>query len=158
MIAVCFHSTGDSSVLRVEDDVPVPEIKDDEILVKVEAGRSWNYGTVSTEQNAEIAKQHGCDHVIDFREQSVLSQVLKLTGGKGCHAVLSGIGKSTFTDDLAATRIKDTLMSYGSNSIRPVTDFNLLDLSKKNVKVVRPNSGKLYRRKRGIYGKGLATA
>ncbi|KIX00390.1 uncharacterized protein Z518_10529 [Rhinocladiella mackenziei CBS 650.93] len=98
-------------------------------------------GTVSTTQKAEIAKKHGCDHIIIYKEQDVLSEVLRLTDGKGCHAVLSGIGKSTFAADLAATRRKGTLVSYG-NSSGPVVDFKILELSKNNVKLVRPTLAK----------------
>ncbi|KAL2417978.1 putative quinone oxidoreductase [Exophiala dermatitidis] len=263
MRAVRFHSTGDSSVLRVEDGVPVPKIKPNEVLVKIEyagvnfvdtyqrsglypitlpaiAGRegagtiislgenvpssyelhvgdrvaifaqgtfaqyvaapadsvmklpstittrlgaavmlqgptAWTLvkdahqvqqgqwvliqaaaggtgglltqmckhlgaiviGTVSTTEKAAIAKQHGADHVILYRDQDVLSEVMQLTDGKGCHAVLSGVGKSTFANDLASTRRKGTFVSYG-NSSGPVNDFRILDLSKKNIKLVRP--------------------
>ncbi|EXJ71105.1 NADPH2:quinone reductase [Cladophialophora psammophila CBS 110553] len=94
-------------------------------------------GTVSTAQKAEVAKQHGCDHVIIYKERDVLTEVLRLTDGKGCHAVLSGIGQSTFATDLASTRRKGTLVSYG-NSSGPVVSFKILELSKKNIKLVRP--------------------
>lgn len=94
-------------------------------------------GTVSNSLKAEIAKNHGCDHVIIYSKQSVKSEVMRLTEGKGCHAVFSGIGQATFTTDLACTRRKGTLCSYG-NSSGPVVNFGILELSKKNVKLVRP--------------------
>lgn len=94
-------------------------------------------GTVSTARKAKIATQHGCDYVIIYKEQDVLSEVMGFTDGKGCHVVLSSIGKSTFKTNLAATRRKGTFVSYG-NSSGPVEEFVILDLSKKNVKLVRP--------------------
>ncbi|KAL6240567.1 hypothetical protein RBB50_012487 [Rhinocladiella similis] len=94
-------------------------------------------GTVSTAKKAETAKKHGCDHIIIYTEQSVQEEVMRLTDGKGCHTVLSGIGKATFASDLACTRRMGTLVSYG-NSSGPVVDFEVLDLSKKNVRLVRP--------------------
>lgn len=94
-------------------------------------------GTVSTSRKAEIAKNHHCDHLIIYTEQNVESEVMRLTDGKGCHAVFSGIGQATFTADLACTRRKGTLVSYG-NSSGPVVNVNILELSKKNVKLVRP--------------------
>lgn len=94
-------------------------------------------GTVSTSEKAAIAKGLGADHVIIYKEQDVLAEVMRLTGGKGVHAVFSGIGQATFTADLAATRRKGTLVSYG-NSSGPVTGLSVLELSKKNVKLVRP--------------------
>lgn len=97
-------------------------------------------GTVSSTTKAEIAKSHGCDHVIIYTQADVEAEVMRLTAGLGCHAVLSGIGQSTFVTDLACTRRKGTLCSYG-NSSGPVVNFRILDLSKKNVKLVRPTLG-----------------
>lgn len=94
-------------------------------------------GTASTPEKIEIAKGHGCDHVINYSKDSVLDEVMKLTDGKGCHAVLSGIGKSTFKDDLECCRRKGTMVSFG-NASGAVDGFRLLDLGKKNVKLLRP--------------------
>lgn len=57
-------------------------------------------GTASTPEKIEIAKRHGCDHVINYSIDNVLEEVTTLTDGKGCHAVFSGIGQATFKDDL----------------------------------------------------------
>ena len=97
-------------------------------------------GTVSTPRKAEIAKKHGCDHVILYKNNDVHEEVMRITSMKGCHAVLSGIGEATFAEDLACTRRKGTLVSYG-NSSGAVSSFRVLDLSKKNVKLVRPTLG-----------------
>lgn len=94
-------------------------------------------GTVSNPTKAEVAREHGCDHVIIYTQSDVVSEVLRLTDGQGCHAVFSGVGRSTFDADLACTRRKGTLCSYG-NSSGPVENFRILDLTKKNIKLVRP--------------------
>lgn len=94
-------------------------------------------GTVSTPQKAEVAKRHGCHHAILYKDVDVEKEVSRLTGGNGCHAVLSGVGAATFQTDLACTRRKGTLVSYG-NSSGVVDGFRILDLSKRNVKLVRP--------------------
>ncbi|KAH8799677.1 hypothetical protein F5884DRAFT_113641 [Xylogone sp. PMI_703] len=94
-------------------------------------------GTVSTPEKAEAARQHGCDHIIIYTETDVESEVMRLTDSQGCHAVFSGVGQSTWRVDLACTRRKGTLCSYG-NSSGPVVDLKILDLSKNNVKLVRP--------------------
>ncbi|ROV93027.1 hypothetical protein VPNG_09411 [Cytospora leucostoma] len=93
--------------------------------------------TASTPEKIEIAKKHGADYVINYSEQNVLEEVLKLTDGKGVHAVFSGIGKATFEDDLESVRRKGTLISFG-NSSGAVEGFNLSALGKKNVKLLRP--------------------
>ncbi|KAJ5619698.1 hypothetical protein N7510_003682 [Penicillium lagena] len=94
-------------------------------------------GTVSTPKKADIAMKHGCDHVILYKNNDVQKEVMRITSTKGCHAVLSGVGEATFAQDLACTRRKGTLVSYG-NSSGAVSSFRVLDLSKKNVKLVRP--------------------
>lgn len=94
-------------------------------------------GTVSTEVKAKVAKEHGCDHIILYKSTDMTQEVMKLTDGKGCHAVFSGVGQATFLADLECTRRKGTLVTYG-NSSGVVTEFKPLMLSKKNVKLVRP--------------------
>ncbi|KXG49663.1 Polyketide synthase, enoylreductase [Penicillium griseofulvum] len=94
-------------------------------------------GTVSTPEKAKIAMKHGCDHVILYKRNDVQEEVMRITSMKGCHAVLSGVGEATFAQDLACTRRMGTLVSYG-NSSGAVSSFRVLDLSKKNVKLVRP--------------------
>ncbi|EXJ93753.1 NADPH2:quinone reductase [Capronia coronata CBS 617.96] len=97
-------------------------------------------GTVSSEEKAAVAFGHGADYVINYTQSNVLEEVMKITNGAGCHAVLSGIGKATFADDLACTRRKGTFVTYG-NSSGAVEGFRPLELSKKNVKLVRPTLG-----------------
>lgn len=94
-------------------------------------------GTASTPEKIEIAKGHGCDHVINYSKDSVLEEVMKLTDGKGCHAVLSGIGKATFKDDLECCRRLGSMVSFG-NASGAVDGFRLLDLGKKNLRLLRP--------------------
>ena len=98
-------------------------------------------GTVSSVEKARVAEENGCDHVILYKTTNVEEQVVRLTGNKGCHAVFSGVGQSTFNADLACTRRKGTLVSYG-NSSGVVSNFSILLLSKKNVKLVRPTLAK----------------
>lgn len=94
-------------------------------------------GTASTPEKIEIAKQHGCDHVINYSKDKVLDEVMKLTDGKGCHAVFSGIGKATFDDDLECCRRKGSMVTFG-NASGAIEGFRPLALGKKNVKLLRP--------------------
>lgn len=94
-------------------------------------------GTASTPEKMEVARRHGCDHVVNYARDSVLDEVMRLTGGQGCHAVLSGVGQSTFKDDLECCRRKGTMVSFG-NASGAVEGFRLLDLGKKNVRLLRP--------------------
>ncbi|KAH8646775.1 quinone oxidoreductase [Xylariales sp. PMI_506] len=94
-------------------------------------------GTTSSAAKAAVAKAHGADHVIIYTEQNVEEEVMKLTDGKGCHAVFSGIGKATVQADMAMTRRKGTFVTFG-NSSGAIDAVKPLDLSKKNIKLVRP--------------------
>ncbi|EON99382.1 putative quinone oxidoreductase protein [Phaeoacremonium minimum UCRPA7] len=94
-------------------------------------------GTASSPEKIEIAKQHGCDHVINYSEKNTLEEVMKLTDGKGCHAVFSGIGQATFKDDLECVRRKGSMVTFG-NASGAVEGFRPLELGKKNVKLLRP--------------------
>lgn len=94
-------------------------------------------GTTSSPEKVSVAKARGCDFVINYTTSNVEEETMKLTQGLGCHAVFSGVGQATFVTDLACVRRKGTLVTYG-NSSGPVQSVKPLDLSKKNVKLVRP--------------------
>ena len=53
-------------------------------------------GTVSTEAKAEVARAHGCDHVINYSHEDVAKRVRELTGGVGVSVVFDSVGKNTF--------------------------------------------------------------
>lgn len=49
-------------------------------------------GTVSTEQKAEIARAHGCDHTINYSHEDVAARVRELTDGVGVNVVFDSVG------------------------------------------------------------------
>ena len=53
-------------------------------------------GTTSTAEKAEVARAHGADHVILYRDEHVSGRVLEITGGEGVHAIFDGVGKDTY--------------------------------------------------------------
>jgi NADPH:quinone reductase-like Zn-dependent oxidoreductase len=57
-------------------------------------------GTVSTEQKAEIARAHGCDHTINYSHEDVAARVRELTDGVGVNVVFDSVGKNTFMGSL----------------------------------------------------------
>ena len=56
-------------------------------------------GTTSTPEKAALAKAHGADHVILYREEDVVARVLEITEGEGVHAIFDGVGKDTYVSD-----------------------------------------------------------
>ncbi|KAI0417389.1 hypothetical protein F5X98DRAFT_340711 [Xylaria grammica] len=95
-------------------------------------------GTVSTPEKAELAKQNGVTHTINYSHEDVKARVLELTGGQGCIAVFDGVGKSTFDLSLECVARKGSLLSFGnaSGAVPPVT---IARLAAKNVRLMRPS-------------------
>ena len=87
-------------------------------------------GTVSTEIKAELARQHGCDHVILYTREDVAKRVREITGGEGVAVVYDGVGKDTFMGSLDSLRVRGTMVSFG-NASGPVPPFEPLLLSQK---------------------------
>src|SRR6266568_1835986 len=73
-------------------------------------------GTVGSKQKAELAKAHGCHHVILYGEEDFVAKVKKITGGKLCAVVYDGIGKTTFPASLDCLRPLGYFVSFGSAS------------------------------------------
>src|SRR5207344_3657597 len=57
-------------------------------------------GTVSTEAKADVARAHGCDHVINYSHEDVAARVRELTGGVGVSIVYDSVGKDTFAGSI----------------------------------------------------------
>ncbi|WP_132252838.1 quinone oxidoreductase family protein [Methylobacterium segetis] len=73
-------------------------------------------GTAGTPEKAELAKAHGCDHVILYREEDFAARVREITGGKGVPVVYDGVGKATFPASLDCLSPLGTFVSFGSAS------------------------------------------
>ncbi|KAH9999118.1 NAD-P-binding protein [Russula vinacea] len=94
-------------------------------------------GTTSTTEKAELARAHGADHVILYKQDNTVERVLELTGGKGVNVIYDGVGRATFDDDLKMIKRKGTIVSFG-NASGQVEPVDLLKLAEKNVKLLRP--------------------
>jgi NADPH2:quinone reductase len=76
-------------------------------------------GTVSSDEKAEVARQHGCDHVIVYSRENFGERVRALTGGEGVAAVYDSVGRATFEGSLACVRRRGVLASFGEASGDP---------------------------------------
>nr|WP_202501947.1 quinone oxidoreductase [Streptomyces sp. SID5785] len=79
-------------------------------------------GTVSTEEKAELARAHGCDHTVLYRQEDVAARVRELTGGEGVPLVLDSIGKDTVDGSMASLRRRGLLVCFGTASGVPPLD------------------------------------
>ncbi len=95
-------------------------------------------GTVGSPAKVELARAHGCDHVINYSTENFTQRVREITGGEGVPVVYDGVGKDTFMGSLDSLRPLGTLVTYG-NASGPVPPFDLLLLSQKgSLFVTRP--------------------
>ena len=95
-------------------------------------------GTVSSEAKAELAKLHGCDHIIFYTREDVAKRVRELTGGEGVAVVYDGVGKDTFIGSLDSLRPRGMMVTFG-NASGPVPPVDLLQLSQRgSLFVTRP--------------------
>ena len=84
-------------------------------------------GTVGSEVKAEIARAHGCDHVIDYRQEDVAERVREITDGAGVPVVYDGVGKDTWTASLDSLARFGMMVSFGnaSGAVPPVAPIEL---------------------------------
>jgi NADPH2:quinone reductase len=99
------------------------------------------FGTVSTEEKAKIAREHGADEVILYTQQEFDVEVKRLTGGRGVDVVYDSVGKSTFEKSLNSLRPRGLVALFGQSS-GPVPPFDLNVLNGKgSLYVTRPSLG-----------------
>ena len=87
-------------------------------------------GTVSTEEKAALAREHGCDHTIVASREEFVARVREITGGRGVRVVYDSVGKDTFEGSLDCLQPLGMMVSYG-NSSGPVPPFSPLVLAAK---------------------------
>jgi NADPH2:quinone reductase len=73
-------------------------------------------GTVSTDEKAEVAKAHGCDHVINYKREDFAKRVREITGGVGVPVVIDSVGKDTFAGSLDSLKRRGLLIGVGTAS------------------------------------------
>jgi NADPH2:quinone reductase len=73
-------------------------------------------GTVSTEEKAQIARQHGADEIILYTQQDFEAEVKRLTNGRGVDVVYDSVGRTTFDKSLGSLRPRGTMALFGQSS------------------------------------------
>ena len=85
-------------------------------------------GTAGSEAKAELARGHGADHVILYRDQDVAAEVRRLTDGQGVPVAYDSVGAATFEGTLGSLARRGMFVSFG-NASGPVPPFAPLRLS-----------------------------
>ena len=95
-------------------------------------------GTVGSAGKVDIARNHGCAHVINSSTEDVVARVKEITGGKGVPVVYDGVGQATVMTSLDCLKPRGLLVSFG-NASGPVKSFDLgLLAAKGSLYVTRP--------------------
>src|SRR5215467_10235839 len=81
------------------------------------------FGTVSTEEKAELAREAGADHVILYTKEDFEAEVKRLTDGHGLQVVYDSVGKDTFLKSIRVLAPRGMLALFGQSS-GPVAPFD----------------------------------
>jgi len=73
-------------------------------------------GTVSTDAKAEIARNLGCHHVINYSTKDFVAITREITNGRGVDVVYESIGKDTLQRSLDCLRLVGMCAAYGQAS------------------------------------------
>ncbi len=87
-------------------------------------------GTVGSPEKAALAKQHGCTHIILYRDEPIATRVRELTGGKGCKVVFDSVGADTITASLDSAAKRGLVVSFG-NASGPPPPFAASELARR---------------------------
>lgn len=87
-------------------------------------------GTVGSDEKAELARAHGCDHPVVYTRESFVDRVREITGGRGVPVVYDSVGKETLEGSLDCLSPLGLLVSFGQAS-GPVPPLDILKLSTK---------------------------
>lgn len=81
-------------------------------------------GTVGSDAKGELAKQHGCTHIINYAKEDFVKRVKEITNGEMCDVVYDGVGKDTFPGSLDCLKPRHLWVSFG-NASGPVPPMDI---------------------------------
>jgi NADPH:quinone reductase len=87
-------------------------------------------GVVGSEAKAELAKKHGCRHVLISGRDELVASVRKLTKELGVAVVYDAVGKDTFMESLDCIRRLGMMVTFG-NASGPPPPISPLELTKR---------------------------
>jgi len=87
-------------------------------------------GVVGSDAKAEVARRHGCRHVLISGRDELVAGVKALTRGEGVAVVYDAVGKDTFMESLDCLRRLGMMVTFG-NASGPVPAIEPLELTKR---------------------------
>ena len=94
-------------------------------------------GTAGGAEKCALARDHGFDHVIDYKSEDVVARVMEITGGAGVDVAYDSVGKDTFAGTLASVKRHGKVVAFGQSS-GPYADFKISDLGAGSLHLTRP--------------------
>src|SRR6476661_10273338 len=79
-------------------------------------------GTVGSDEKAELARAHGCDHPVIYTRQDFVAEVQRITAGRKLSVVYDGVGRDTFLKSIDCLARRGMMVSFG-NASGPVDPF-----------------------------------
>ena len=73
-------------------------------------------GTVGSDEKINMAKNNGCDFVINYSKENFAKKVLEFTKGIGVPVVYDGVGKDTFHNSIECLKTRGMMVSFGNAS------------------------------------------
>lgn len=87
-------------------------------------------GTAGGEDKMELARNHGCAHVLNTNSEDIAARVRELTKGAGVPVAYDGVGKNTYMASLNSLAVRGMLVAFG-NASGPIPPLDPLLLSTK---------------------------
>jgi len=87
-------------------------------------------GVVGSDAKAELARKHGCKHVLISSRDDLVPSVKKLTKNVGVAVVYDAVGKDVFMPSLDCLQPLGMMVTFG-NASGPVPPISPLELSKR---------------------------
>ena len=101
-------------------------------------------GTVGSDDKITIAKENGCDYVINYTKQDFVKEVKNITKGVGVSVVYDGVGKNTFQGSMECLKPRGTMVSFG-NASGPLDPLNVTkNIQPKSLFFTRPTMKDYY--------------
>ena len=73
-------------------------------------------GTVGSDEKVQLAKDNGCTHVLNSREDDWVKAVREITRGEGVPVVYDSVGKDTWDRSLDCLAVRGMMVSFGNAS------------------------------------------
>ena len=95
-------------------------------------------GTAGGATKCALAREYGCDEVIDYTTADFVTAVKNITDGRGVDVVYDSVGKTTLPGSLDCLRRRGMLVSFGNASGKPAPVDPLTLSAKGSLFLTRP--------------------